>query len=273
MNNNPPQERELLEKSLNEKDEISQENEEIEEIEEEKYQIERNLKIESLYDKSLKVILLGDAMVGKSSIISILCKGIFDETLGPTISIEYFNYLIKINDYIIRMQIWDTAGQEKFNAIIKNYYQNTDIGIYVYSIDNLKSFERIKDWMNYSRENNVKNVTNEVKNILLGNKKDLDDENRKVSYSEAENFASNNKFLLFREISCKNNNEKEKNNILEVFDEIAKNYYDDHKKRRSSSLESESMTYVASKSMMDIMEKSRNKNNKKEQKKKKKNCC
>ena len=270
MKNNSTQEREALKQSLNEKEEDSQENEEIEEIEEEKYKIERNLKTESSYDKSIKVILLGDTMVGKSSIISRLCKGIIDKTLGPTISIEYFNYLIKINDYIVRMQIWDTVGQEKFNAIIKNYYQNTDIGIYVYSIDNLNSFERIKDWMNYSRENNAKTGNNEVKNILLGNKKDLGDEKRKVLYSEAENFATNNKFFLFREISCINDNEEEKNNILEIFDEIAKNYYDEHKKRRNSTLDSESMTYVASKSMTDMMELSCNKNNKKEKKKKKK---
>ena len=275
MKNNSLQEKELLETSLNEKEEDSQENEEVEEKEEEegKYEIERNLKFESPYDKSLKVILLGDSMVGKSCLINRLCRGIFDETLGPTITIEYFNYLVKINNYIIRMQIWDTAGQEKFNAIIKNYYQNTDIGIYIYSIDNLKSFERIKDWMNYSRENNPKAETNEVKNILLGNKKDLGDEKRKVSYSDAENFATNNKFLVFREISCKDDNEEEINNILEVFDEIAKNYYDDFKKRRSSTLDSESLTYVASKSMMDMIEISHKKNNKKEKKKTKKNCC
>ena len=274
MKNNSLQEKELLETSLNEKEEDSQENEEVEEKEEEeKYEIERNLKFESPYDTSLKVILLGDSMVGKSCLINRLCRGIFDETLGPTITIEYFNYLVKINNYIIRMQIWDTAGQEKFNAIIKNYYQNTDIGIYIYSIDNLKSFERIKDWMNYSRENNPKAETNEVKNILLGNKKDLGDEKRKVSYSDAENFATNNKFLVFREISCKDDNEEEINNILEVFDEIAKNYYDDFKKRRSSTLDSESLTYVASKSMMDMMEISHKKNNKKEKKKTKKNCC
>ena len=273
MKNNSPQERELLETSLKEKEEDNQENQEIEEIEEEKYKIERNLKNESSYDKSLKVILLGDAMVGKSSIICRLCKGVFDELLGPTITIEYFNYLVKINDYIVRMQIWDTAGQEKFNSIIKNYYQNTDIGIYVYSIDNLKSFQRIKEWVNYSLENNTKSEANEVKSILLGNKTDLGGEKRKISYSEAENFAKNNKFLSFREISCKNDNEKEINNILEVFDEIAKIYYDEHKKRRTSTLDSESMTYVASKSMMDMMEISRNKNNKNQQKKKKKNCC
>ena len=233
------------------------------------YEIQRNLNIDSVYDKSIKVILLGDSMVGKSSIICRLCKEVFDQSIAPTISIEYYNYLIKINDFTVRMQIWDTAGQEKFNSIIKNYYQNTDFAIFVYSIDNLNSFQRIKDWMSYAQENNANSDNREMKNILLGNKRDLDDSERKVSHDEGENFSKNNNFILFREISCKNEDEDELNNFLGVFDEIAKSCYID--KRRSSTLESDSLSYVASKSMIDMMEYSQR--SKKKKKKKERKCC
>ena len=68
------------------------------------------------YDKSLKVILLGDSSVGKTRILN--CLEQRDILQQKTISLEYFNYNIKINNYTIRMQIWDTVGQDKFNSII-----------------------------------------------------------------------------------------------------------------------------------------------------------
>ena len=69
------------------------------------------------YDKSIKVILLGDSDVGKTSIINCLEYDDSDVNQQKTKSLEYSNYNIKINNYIIRMQIWDTVGQEKFNSI------------------------------------------------------------------------------------------------------------------------------------------------------------
>ena len=237
-----------------------------------KYIIERNLKIQN-YDKSLKIILLGDSMVGKSSIIHRLCKEEFSDNLGPTLSIEYFNYFIKINDYTVRMQIWDTAGQEKFNSIVKNYYQNTDYGIFVYSIDNLESFFRIKDWLRYSQENNIKIENNQMRNILLGNKKDLGDDGRKVSYFDGEKFAKNYNFFIFKEISCKDDDEKEKNNFLEIFDEIAKNCNDNYAARRSSTVDSDSLNYVASNTIMEISAKNKAKKIKPKKEKKEKKCC
>ena len=233
-----------------------------------RYKIERNIKTPN-YDKSIKVILLGDSMVGKSSIINRLCNATFDENINATIAIEYYNYCIKVNDFIVRLQIWDTCGQEKFNSIVKNYYQNTDYGIFVYSIDNLESFMKIKEWLAYTLDNNAKTENNQMKNILLENKKDLGDNVRKVSYYDGESFSKNNDFFIFKEISCKDADEKEKNNFLEIFDEIAKNCYDNHVARRSSTVDSDSLNYVASKTMMEMSLKAKPKKTIK----KKKNCC
>ena len=111
-----------------------------------------NIKIEKLkdskteYDKSIKVILLGDSNVGKSSIIDRLKSNTFKASPSTTITLEHHNLIIKINSFILRMQIWDTAGQEKFDAIASTYYKSTDVVLFVYSIDSMNSFERINEW-------------------------------------------------------------------------------------------------------------------------------
>ena len=166
------------------------------------------------YDKSIKVILLGDSSVGKTRILN--CLEQRDILQQKTISLEYFNYNIKINNYTIRMQIWDTVGQDKFNSIINNYYKTADIAIFVYAINDLKSFNNIENWLEKLKEkggNNSLSISgsNEImveKNmikILVGNKKDLHKE-RKVTYQMGEKLKKENNFNLFKEISCEYEN-------------------------------------------------------------------
>ena len=166
------------------------------------------------YDKSIKVILLGDSNVGKTRILN--CLEQRDILQQKTLSLEYFNYNIKINNYTIRMQIWDTVGQDKFNSIIDNYYKTADIAIFVYAINDLKSFNNIENWLEKLKEkggNNSLSISgsNEIiveKNmikILVGNKKDLHKE-RKVTYQMGEKLKKENNFNLFKEISCEYEN-------------------------------------------------------------------
>ena len=165
------------------------------------------------YDKSIKVILLGDSSVGKTRILN--CLEQRDILQQKTISLEYFNYNIKINNYTIRMQIWDTVGQDKFNSIIDNYYKTADIAIFVYAINDLKSFNNIENWLEKLKEKGGNSLslsnTNEImvdKNmikILVGNKKDLHKE-RKVTYQMGEKLKKENNFNLFKEISCEYEN-------------------------------------------------------------------
>ena len=184
--------------------------------------------------------------------------------MQATIAIESHSYTISCNEYRIRMQIWDTAGQEKFNSIVNNYFKGTDVGIFIYSIDNEDSFNNVKDWFNILKENNNENTIN----VLLGNKIDLEDEKRTVTYEQGENFATENEFLIYREMSCKSKDVDEVENIMEIFDEIGKHFYDIYKTKRNVS--SADMNYVASPSMIALGEKLRKKN--KNQKNDKK-CC
>ena len=233
-------------------------------IDEEKLNIERNLVESELYDSSIKVIILGDSYVGKSSLINRLINNKFVE-LSSTLSIEYHTYIISINDYKIRMQLWDTAGQEKYNSIISNYYKGTDVAIFVYSIDKQESFENIQMWFKHLKENNEDSL-----NILIGNKLDMEKEGaRVVSYENAENFARDNNFFLIREISCKSKEAYEIEDIYEVFDEIGKYFYEKSKDRNNNA---DSISYKVSDSMRTLGEKHRIKKEN-EKNKKKVGCC
>lgn len=234
-------------------------------MDEENLNIKRNLPESNTYDRSIKVIILGDSYVGKSSIINRLINNKFTD-LPNTLSIEYHTYITSVNDFILRMQLWDTAGQEKFNSLISNYYKGTEVAIFVYSIDKEDSFKNVQRWFN-----NLKDNTEKSENILLGNKKDIIDEDesqRKVDTEIAEKFANDNKFLVFQEISCKNKDELEVENIYEVFDEIAKHYYNLWLEKKDKSI---SVNYVVSDSMMTLGKKHRNNQDVANNKKKK--CC
>lgn len=218
---------------------------------EENYLIERNIKNNQSYNKSIKIILLGDSHVGKTSIIRRVCFNDFEENISSTISIEYFDYFIKINDYILRMQIWDTSDKEKYNSIVKNHFLSTDYAIYIYSLDNIKSFNTIKEWLsNFQKDN----PDNKIVKILLANKNDIEEDKRKITFKEGENLAKEYKCAIFKEISCKN--DEEPKNILDIFDQIAKSYYNYNKQLKRTSIDSESLSYEASKTIYEISENS-----------------
>ena len=218
------------------------------------------IKIEKLnddekeYEKSIKVILLGDTNVGKSSVIDRIINDTFNYNPHPTLTLEHYNLIIKINSFVLRMQIWDTAGQEKFDSITSTYYKSTDVAIFVYAINDQESFNRIPGWI---KELEDKNVKNEKKSgneeplmikILVGNKTDLEDE-RKLTKEEGENFANNNGFSFFTEISCKENKDEENNkNINKIIEIIGKEFY---KYSKGERLNSSSYAYEASPSLLN----------------------
>ena len=114
-----------------------------------------------------------------------------------TIGVEFGAKTIEINGKTIKIQIWDTAGQEAFQAITRTYYKGAIGALLVYDITRRETFTHVTKWLDDVRTNSSKNVTV----ILIGNKKDLEDK-RQVSYEEGEAFAKENG-LMFLETSAK----------------------------------------------------------------------
>lgn len=86
-------------------------------------------------DATYKVIVLGNSNVGKSCISLRLSKGVFEDKYLVTIGFEYYNYDVKIEDKNIRLQIWDTCGQEQYKAVVKNYFKGAGAAFIVYAIN------------------------------------------------------------------------------------------------------------------------------------------
>ena len=175
--------------------------------EEENENIEPNLQF--------KVILLGDSGVGKSCLLIRGTRGIFSNIIGPTIGYEIMPLLMKIEDTIIKLQIWDTCGQETFRSIIRNYYRNSTLALIVYSIENENSFKNIEKWINDVKTNSSPDVIF----FLIGNKTDLE-KNRKVTKEMVDKFCRNNNIDFSLETSAKTGF-----NTENIFIEAAKMLY------------------------------------------------
>jgi len=224
--------------------------------------IEKLPKSCSIYDKSIKIILLGDSGVGKTSLLNCLEPNDIDLNQKKTISLEYFNYIIKANNNIIRMQIWDTVGHEKFNSIISNYYKTTDVAIFMYSIDNIESFNNINNWFNElndkgNNDNNIKTIK-----ILLGNKNDLEKE-RKVTYEMGEKLKNEKNFYFFQEINCSYKNKEENDLVQNLFFEIGKIVYKEYIFTKMERVNSSVYNYEASNSILATSDSQTNTTNKK----------
>ena len=176
------------------------------------------------YDYSFKMIVVGDAGVGKSCLTSKASKGIFEETYAATIGFEFLAFNVKINDKVVKLQIWDTCGQEIYRSLISSFYKNSSLAMTVYAINNKESFTHIESWLK-----EVKLQSNpDVKIFLIGNKSDLEEE-RKVSKEEANIFKEENGINFFSETSAKSGI-----NAKEVFIEAAKLLYSEHLKYKEN---------------------------------------
>ena len=170
------------------------------------------------YYLSFKVIVIGDSNVGKTCLTGRAFKDKFDTRYSPTIGFEFLTLCVKIDNRIVKLQIWDTCGQEIYRSLIKSFYRNASLAIIVYSIDSKKSFNNINEWMKDVKMQCLPNV----KTFLIGNKNDLEDK-RQVSYEEAKKFKDENPIFYFEETSAKTGV-----NVKEVFCECARTLYKDH---------------------------------------------
>lgn len=136
------------------------------------------------YDYLFKVIVIGDSCVGKSSLLLRLVDKEFDPDFNATIGIDFKIKILNLEDKIIKLQIWDSAGQDRFRAITTMYYRNSDGVILMFDVTNRNSFENIISWLHELD----KYAPSNIPKILIGGKADLKLE-RHISYEEALEFA------------------------------------------------------------------------------------
>ena len=150
------------------------------------------------YDLSFKVIVIGDSGVGKSCLTNKATNNVFEDSYNATVGFEFFTFNIKMFNKIIKLQIWDTCGQELYRSLITNFYRNSSLAIIVYAINSKTSFDSIEMWLKELRTHS----NPDAKVFLIGNKVDLEKE-RVISKEEGEKFKENNKLNLFMEASAK----------------------------------------------------------------------
>ena len=150
------------------------------------------------FDLSFKLIVIGDSGVGKSCLTNKATKNIFDDTYNATVGFEFFTFNIRFNGKVVKLQIWDTCGQELYRSLITNFYRNSSLAIMVYSIISKESFDNVEMWLRELRSHS----NPDVKVFLIGNKIDLEAE-REVTTEQGENFYKQNHLNLFLESSAK----------------------------------------------------------------------
>ena len=141
-----------------------------------------------------KIIFVGDAGVGKTTIISRVMDNPFNEVYEPSIGVDFMSKIIKYRGQNIKLQIWDTAGQEKYKGLIPSYVRNSSIVFLIYDISVKTSFDNIPKWISFIRS--IENTTL----VLCGNKIDLD--KREVTKEQGEALAQK-EGIAFYEISAK----------------------------------------------------------------------
>ena len=174
------------------------------------------------YDLSFKLIVIGDSSVGKSCLTAQAVRNNFIEFYQATVGFEFLTFNLRINTKIIKLQIWDTCGQEVYKSLISNFYRNCSLALIVYAINNRNSYEHAESWLN-----DLKNQSNpNVRVFLIGNKCDLEKE-RLVSKEEGETFKEQKKLDRFIETSAKTGE-----NARNVMVEAAKILYKDYLKAK-----------------------------------------
>ncbi|XP_061453688.1 ras-related protein Rab-42-like [Rhineura floridana] len=131
-----------------------------------------------------RVLLLGDSMVGKTSLLRRYTERCFIPAPCPTVGVEFYSKLMELPPGIkVKLQLWDTAGQERFRCITRSFYRNAVGVLLVFDMTNRRSFENIFDWYN-----EVTSVMEKAIFLLIGQKSDLPSMNR-VTVEEAEGLA------------------------------------------------------------------------------------
>ncbi|XP_053324596.1 ras-related protein Rab-43 [Spea bombifrons] len=163
------------------------------------------------YDFLFKLVLIGDAGVGKTCLVQRFKTGVFAERQGSTIGVDFTMKTVEIQGKRVKLQIWDTAGQERFRTITQSYYRSANGAIIAYDITKKKTFASIPRWI----EDVKKYAGSNIVQLLIGNKSDMHGQ-REVRLEEAETLAHHYDIISAIETSA-----KDSSNVEEAFTKMA----------------------------------------------------
>ena len=161
-------------------------------------------------DLITKIVLVGDTAVGKTNLIHRYLRDLYDPETKATIGVDFFTKDLSINGNKIKVQFFDTAGQEKYKSICSTYYKNADGVVLVYDVTNRRSFEGVQSWLDELYRYQAK----DTKVLLVGNKIDLEAK-RQVTADEGQAYATERK-LYFMETSALTNKDRCVNRAFEI---------------------------------------------------------
>jgi small GTP-binding protein len=167
------------------------------------------------YDYMFKLLIVGESGVGKTCMLLRFADNLFEENFLSTIGVDFKVKEITVGDQKVKLQIWDSAGQERFRNITSSYYRNCSGIIIVYDVTSEDSFIKVSDWIQ-----EVRRYVPTVPLIVVGNKCDLEDK-RAVPTATGEELAKKEE-LIFLETSAKTNT-----NIEAAFEEVSKKLIED----------------------------------------------
>ena len=119
--------------------------------------------------ESISIIMVGDASVGKTTLMKRFITGTYSNSLNPTVGVELYKKEIEINDKKYLIRIWDTCGQERFRSLSQSYYRNSDGIMLLFDLNCTESFDNLQTWFNSIKENGCEDIPL----IVVGTKCDL----------------------------------------------------------------------------------------------------
>ena len=167
------------------------------------------------YKYLFKYIIVGDTAVGKSCLLLQFTDKRFQPVHDLTIGVEFGSRTVNVNGQQVKLQIWDTAGQEKFRSITRSYYRGAVGALLVYDITRRETFDHLTTWL----EDCKKYSTQDITIMLIGNKADLEN-SRVVTTEEGKAFAEKNGIFFYETSS------KTAQNVDEAFINVAKEIFD-----------------------------------------------
>ena len=170
------------------------------------------------YDMIFKIVLIGDSSVGKTNMLSRYISNEYDPNSQSTIGVELSTKTFTFDKDEVKVQIWDTAGQEKYRSITSSYYKGAQGCLLVYDITRKDTFDNIDKWFSELKSS----TNNEINAILIGNKCDLSDK-REITIEEAQKKAK-----LFN-VAFMETSALDGTNIEKAFYELVNNVYQNNK--------------------------------------------